>query len=260
MTNMLYAGVVKVLKGVLQYRALYRREMVNQFERIRDDPHPDAVFFTCMDSRMLPTRFTQTNVGDMFIVRNAGNLVPHEGLYDPMVSTTEPAALELGCIINNIKDIIVCGHSDCKAMNLLYELRDPEVASIKNQRLSPLKAWLCRHAKKSLNKFELFVDKDLRGPMEFSSEIPQRRFVAYIDPEDHFSITDKLSQINTLQQVENIASYSFLKPGLEDGSIHIHALWFDIYTGDIYYFSRRKKCFVEIREDTVGRLLDEIGV
>ena len=41
----------------------------------------------------------------------------------------EPAALELGSVINNIKHIIVCGHSDCKAMNLLYALRDEDFAS-----------------------------------------------------------------------------------------------------------------------------------
>ena len=47
-------------------------------------------------------------------VRNAGNLVPHAKLYDTETVSTEPAALELGCIVNGIKNVIVCGHSDCK--------------------------------------------------------------------------------------------------------------------------------------------------
>lgn len=257
-TSVYFQGIVKILKGVLQYRALYRKGMVKQFEAIRDDPHPDAVFFSCMDSRMLPTRFTQTNVGDMFIVRNAGNLIPNAGLYDFTNATTEPAALELGCVINNIKDIVICGHSDCKAMNLLYELRDPEESSVTNRRLSPLKAWLCRHAAKSLEKFEQLAKEGFQKPIEFRAEQPMRRFVAYIDPDNRFSVTDKLSQINTLQQVENAASYWFLKDGLEEGSIHVHALWFDIYTGNIFYFSRHQKCFVEIREDTVDKLIREV--
>ncbi len=79
-------------------------------------PQPKAVFFSCMDSRMLPTRFTQTHVGDMFIVRNAGNLIPHSKWFVAENTNTEPAALELGCIINNIKHVIVCGHSDCKVL------------------------------------------------------------------------------------------------------------------------------------------------
>lgn len=90
---------------------------------------PKAVFFTCMDSRMIPTRYTDTHVGDMFVVRNAGNLVPHAEHFQDEYFSCEPAALELGCVVNNIKHIIVCGHSDCKAMNLLYQLRDPQFAS-----------------------------------------------------------------------------------------------------------------------------------
>ncbi|KAA0191791.1 hypothetical protein HAZT_HAZT000895 [Hyalella azteca] len=107
-------GIDKILQGVMKYRQTCRDGMVQQFKVVRNDPHPKAVFFTCMDSRMLPTRFTQTNVGDMFIVRNAGNLVPHAMLCGGEEITTEPAALELGCVINGIKHVIVCGHSDCK--------------------------------------------------------------------------------------------------------------------------------------------------
>jgi carbonic anhydrase len=87
------------------------------------------VFFTCIDSRMIPTRFTQTNVGDMFVVRNAGNIVPHSQHFFDELTTNEPAALELGCVVNDIRHIIVCGHSDCKAINLLHKLQDGEFAS-----------------------------------------------------------------------------------------------------------------------------------
>ena len=63
---------------------------------------------------MIPTRFTETCVGDMFVVRNAGNIIPHSRFYPDEITTNEPAALELGCVINDIRHIIVCGHSDCK--------------------------------------------------------------------------------------------------------------------------------------------------
>jgi carbonic anhydrase len=82
--------------------------------------------------------------------------------------------------------------------------------------------------------------------------------VAYIDPDNKFAIEDKLSQINTLQQMQNIASYGFLKRRLETHDLHVHALWFDIYTGDIYYFSRANKRFVEINEMMETPLLREI--
>lgn len=122
-----------------------------------------------------------------------------------------------------------------------------------------------------------------------------RKFVAYIDPENKFAVEDKLSQINTLEQrmflrwtifnliflstnvflkmclillslllfrfqipVSNVASYGFLKKRLETHDLHIHALWFDIYTGDIYYFSRGAKRYVQVDEDNVEELLQEI--
>lgn len=216
------------------------------------------------------------------------------------LTTNEPAALELGCIVNDIKHIIVCGHSDCKAMNLLYKLQDAEFSSLvsiircyfvikdffnlfkpsnflsfpssknfkfifsnillfqTNRRISPLRAWLCTHALSSLEKFQQLELTDFSKPLLFQAETPLRKFVAYIDHENKFAIEDKLSQINTLQQLQNIASYGFLKKRLETNELHIHALWFDIYTGEIYYFSRAAKTFVPVNDDTIEKMLDEV--
>ncbi|KAG4077403.1 hypothetical protein HA402_009804 [Bradysia odoriphaga] len=249
----------RILRGIMRYRHTTREQMVKEFQKVRDNPQPKAVFFTCMDSRMIPTRFTETHVGDMFVVRNAGNLIPHAQHFQDEYFSCEPAALELGCVVNNIRHIIVCGHSDCKAMNLLYSLRDPELASLDNRRISPLKAWLCEHANSSLDRFLEWKNNGMKDPLLFSSETPLRKFVAYIDPDNKFAVEDKLSQINTLEQLSNVASYGFLKKRLETHDLHIHALWFDIYTGDIYYFSRGSKCFVAVDESSVDRLLDEVA-
>jgi carbonic anhydrase len=92
----------------------------------------------------------------------------------------------------------------------------------------------------------------------FTAETPSRKFVAYIDPDDKFAVEDKLSQINTLQQLQNIASYGMLKKRLEQFDLHIHALWFDIYTGDIYYFSRQMKRFVIVAEDTIEKINEDV--
>lgn len=249
----------KILRGIIRYRHTVRDEMVKEFRQVRDNPQPKAVFFTCMDSRMIPTRFTQTHVGDMFTVRNAGNLIPHAQHFQDEFFTCEPAALELGCVINDIRHVIVCGHSDCKAMNLLYSLQEnTELASLENRRISPLKSWLCKHGDASVAKFQAWRENGMKDPVKFSSETEMRQFVAYIDPEDQFSIVDKFSQINTLQQLSNVASYGFLKKRLETHDLHIHALWFDIYTGDIYYFSRAAKRFVAVDETNVDKLEKEV--
>lgn len=98
----------------------------------------------------------------------------------------------------------------------------------------------------------------MKDPLHFSPETPHKKFVAYIDPEDKFAVEDKLSQVNTLEQLSNVASYGFLKRRLESHDLHIHALWFDIYTGDIYFFSRGAKRFVAVDESSVDKLSEEI--
>ncbi|CAH2068973.1 unnamed protein product, partial [Iphiclides podalirius] len=144
---------------------------------------------------MIPTRFTETSVGDMFVVRNAGNLIPHSQHFGDEMTSCEPAGLELSCIINDIRHVIVCGHSDCKAMNLLYKLKSEKESNIEQRRISPLKSWLCTHGQTSLEKF-LQMDGDFDKPMLFTAETPHRKFVAYIDPENKFCIEDKLSQVD----------------------------------------------------------------
>jgi carbonic anhydrase len=111
----------------------------------------------------------------------------------------------------------------------------------------------------SLEKFQQLEVTDFGKPLIFQAETPLRKFVAYIDPENRFALEDKLSQINTLQQLQNIASYGFLKKRLEKHQLHIHALWFDIYTGEIYYFSRGAKRFVVVDEGNIDKLMGEVG-
>ncbi|KAI8430182.1 hypothetical protein MSG28_000540 [Choristoneura fumiferana] len=145
--------------------------MVKQFQQVKDNPVPKALFYTCMDSRMIPTRFTETSVGDMFVVRNAGNLIPHSQHFIDEMTSCEPAALELACIVNDIRHIIVCGHSDCKAMNLLYTLKSKEESSTEQRRISPLKSWLCNHGKTSLDKF-IAMNGDFSNPISMANSRP----------------------------------------------------------------------------------------
>lgn len=129
----------------------------------------------------------------------------------------------------------------------------------KNRRISPLRSWLCTHATTSLERFLKWREEGTEKPLIFSSETPTRRFVAYIDPDNEFAIEDKLSQINTLEQISNIASYGFLKERLHKHELHLHALWFDIYTGNIYFFSRAAKRFVTIDETSIESLIKEVS-
>lgn len=75
---------------------------------------------TCMDSRLCPTSFTQADPGDMFIVRNPGNMMPHSQLFGEshQSALSERAALELA-VSSGVEHVVVCGHSNCKVINII---------------------------------------------------------------------------------------------------------------------------------------------
>ncbi len=73
---------------------------------------PKALMISCADSRVVPEHIVQAAPGDLFVCRNAGNIVPPFAQKNGGVSSTvEYAVAALG-----VRDIIVCGHSDCGAM------------------------------------------------------------------------------------------------------------------------------------------------
>lgn len=194
----------------------------------------------------------------MISARNVGNIVPHASHFDPSNPSPEPGVLELGVAVNNIRHVIICGHSDCKAMNLLHSMREEApTINLKDLTHSPIRAWLLKHAQTSLQKFEELEKLDFSKPLMVKAESDS--FPAFIDVENAFSPTDKLSQVNTLMQMENIASYPFMSDCLRDGKTHIHAMWFDIFTGEIYYFSRKQKHFLPILDANADQLLAELN-
>lgn len=135
-------GIDKVFRGILQYRHKYKEETLKQLNQASANPSPSAVFVTCVDSRLQPTKFTQVSPGDMFIARNVGNLVPHYDKYDFKSPSPEPAVLELGVAVNKIRHVVICGHSDCKAMSVLHSVKD--LKDSKALAGSPIKAWLSK--------------------------------------------------------------------------------------------------------------------
>lgn len=113
----------------------------------------------------------------MFVVRNSGNMIPHSpnyGISGYEVSvTTEPAALELAVKRGKIQHVIVCGHSDCKAINTLYNLHK---CPTNFDQQSPMDHWLRKHGYSSVNKLlklkeRLAADKsENASKVAFSSE------------------------------------------------------------------------------------------
>ena len=90
-------------------------------------------------------------------------------------------------------------------------------------------------------EFEKIERAAFRRPILLHAEDPNEKFPAYVDVDEKFALNDKLSMVNTLLQMQNVTSYPFMHSCLRDGRTHIHALWFDVYTGEVHCFSRKEK-------------------
>ena len=177
---------------------------------------PDALFIACSDSRVVPNLFASTNPGDLFVLRNIGNLIPPASL--SLCDTSVSAALEFSLFSLNVSDIIVCGHSECGAMQAL-------VQGIEGLCCPNLKSWL-KYGEESLNKMRkgLIMDSSL-------------------------SEHNQLSQVNVLQQMEHIVSYPFVRDRLEKQQLRIHGWWFDIAAAIVYCYEQSLNQFVVIGEE-----------
>ncbi|CAF4158178.1 unnamed protein product [Rotaria sp. Silwood2] len=233
-------GITRILEGIMKYRHELRPLLLEEFKKVALGPSPEGLLLTCVDTRVVASRLTQAVPGQLFFVRNPGNLVPpYEYYNNNSVVGGECAALELACSRNNVPVIAVFGHSDCKAMNLLYRIRN-EISTPSN---SPLEQWLKVHARGTVEQFKkLESSGDYKRKLIFASaQHHEDDFEAYIDPKDEFKHSDKLSQVNTLEQLKHFLSYPFLRERLNRKELQVHALWTDIYNGELLRWRRRMR-------------------
>src|SRR5207253_4811127 len=105
----------RLIEGVHKFRREEFGRYRELFARLsREGQKPHTLFITCSDSRVLAELITQSKPGDLFVVKNIGNIVPPASVMGSSNSTA--AALEFAIETLEISDIVVCGHSDCGAM------------------------------------------------------------------------------------------------------------------------------------------------
>jgi len=217
----------KLVKGIVEFRQKILPELKEKFARLALGQSPDTLFVACSDSRVVPNLFASTDPGDLFVVRNVGNLIPRCG--DDGHSTadeSEAAAIEFAVLKLNVSQIIVCGHSDCGAMHALLGGRD--------QVPSPnLRAWL-RHGEPSLLKMP-----------------------GGVAPPDQ---VNQLSQLNVLLQLENLKSFPLVRERLADQSLSLHGWWFELSTASVYAFEEPAGKFILIDEEEAGRILERLPI
>jgi carbonic anhydrase len=202
--------VKKLLDGIRDFHQRVRPGYRERFAHLALGQSPDCLFVACSDSRVVPNLFASTDPGDLFVLRNVGNIVPPAGATDGAVSPG--AAVEFATMGLGVRDIVVCGHSSCGAMRaaLTGELPPGE----------HLAAWLA-FATPSLGRAEAAVGVGL-------------------PPED------RLSQLNVLQQLDHLRTYAPVASREAAGTIRLHAWWFDLANAEVLAFDAAENSFLPI--------------
>jgi len=182
---------------------------------VTDGQQPRALMISCADSRIVPEQIMQAKPGELFVCRNAGNIVPPFATQNGGVSSTvEYAVMALG-----VRDIIVCGHSDCGAMK---GLSDPEAAS----RMPNVIAWL-RHS----HAASKVVDECYP---EFEGEERVRA----------------LALENVVAQIHHLRTHPSVASGIARGEIALHGWFVDITAGVVLALDGQSGRFSQVAEGT----------
>jgi carbonic anhydrase len=221
----------KLIAGILDFKKNIRPGYRETFARLALGQKPDALLIACSDSRVAPNLFASTEPGDMFVIRNVGNMVPpaKAGCDTPEGDHSESAAVEFSLTRLTVNDIIVCGHSDCGAMHALVEGKE-------NLDLPCLRNWL------------QFGDEGLE------------RLLSGQALDKTLSPVNQLSQLNVLQQIANIQSYPMVQKRLREGTLRIHGWFFDIRAANLSAYDPAQKKFVLIDEAYAKRFVEPENV
>ncbi|TPV55389.1 carbonic anhydrase [Aestuariibacter sp. GS-14] len=189
-----------VISGVAKFQKEVYPGKKAAFKKLANGQNPEVLFITCADSRIDPNLVTQTEPGDLFICRNAGNVVPpHSNQTGGMTASIEFAVAALG-----VSHIVVCGHSDCGAMK----------GAINTEALTSLphvKEWLghCRVATE--------VVKERCGCSELSAE------------EHLLMVTEE----NVVQQLQHLRTHPAVAAKIATGQVKLHGWFYNIETAAV---------------------------
>lgn len=216
----------KLINGIVDFRKSLTEENRKLFADLALGQRPDALFIACSDSRVVPNLFASTNPGDVFVIRNVGNLIPPADSIHQ--DSSVGAALEFSIFSLNIANIIVCGHSECGAMQAIAEGISPCCTP-------HLRSWLL-HGKESGEK--------VKNGFTLNRELSEH---------------NQISQMNVLQQIEHIKSYPFIQERIEKKELRIHGWWFDIARADVYSYEEVVSNFVLIDEEEAKVILERLA-
>ncbi|MFE3328051.1 SulP family inorganic anion transporter [Streptomyces sp. NPDC059176] len=175
----------------------------------REGQRPSQLFLTCADSRLVTSMITASGPGDLFTVRNVGNLVPLPG--EESGDDSVAAAIEYAVDVLRVDSITVCGHSGCGAMQALMQGPPKEAAGS-----TPLQRWL-RHGRPSLDR--------TAAPHASGATISWR------PPAD---AVEQLCLTNVVQQLEHLRRHEAVARRLAEGTLQLHGMYFHVGEAQAY--------------------------
>jgi carbonic anhydrase len=202
----------RILRGVHHFHTKIFPEQQQFFRTLADkQQNPQALFITCSDSRMNPNLITQTEPGDLFLLRNAGNLVPPYGI----TQGGESATIEYAVAVLGIRHIIICGHSHCGAMKALLQ---PE--SVRD--LPAVAQWFT------------YAEATRRIAKERYGHLTGDAFERAIIEE------------NVLVQLNHLNTHPYVMSRVASGEVRLYGWCYEIETGLIYEYNQEVGRFLPV--------------
>lgn len=207
----------KLVTGYQRFREHAFAEHRELFARLGSGQAPQALFITCSDSRINPNLLTQTQPGDLFILRNAGNFVPPYGVAK---SGGEAATIEYAIEALGVRDVVVCGHSHCGAMKAVVSGVPDSMPAVRD--------WLALAE-------------------------PTRRLVrtCYADRDGDAQLNVAIQE-NVLQQLVNLRTHPAVAAHLATGELRLHGWVYKITTGEIFAYDPHQGQFLALSEVAIS--------
>ena len=197
--------------GVVRFQNEVFPQKKDLFEKLSQGQSPEALFITCSDSRIETAMITQTDPGELFICRNAGNIVP------PHVTHTGgmTASIEFAVAALTVPHIVICGHTECGAMK---GAMNPEGL----ESLPHVKEWL------SYSRAAVDVVKEIAPDAN-----EQQKMKLLLDQ-------------NVILQLQHLKTHPSVAARLAKGDLVLHGWVYDIKTGDVVAWDEAENKFVAV--------------
>lgn len=203
----------KITRGIVRFKTEVYPQRKALFDQLAQGQHPEALFITCSDSRIDPNLLVQTEPGELFICRNAGNIVPPHSNYTGGITAT----IEYAVAVLKVKHIIICGHSGCGA---LHGVLNPESVA----HLPHVTQWL------SYAKAAHQIVEEKAGDLPYEEKLKM------------------LVEENVLLQLRHLKTHPHVAAKYATDQVQLHAWTYDIGEGDVKAYDSDRKCFIPVEE------------